>query len=133
MNRLMQHLYQSLQQLWRRLLSRLRRGRYEREMEEEMRFHLEMQIEQNIDAGMAAEEARYAARRQVGNQTWLKYTRMSSRINLTRRLCPRSLPLYLPALPIKPETPAQRRHCLPGRSGRSTDPASTSPLRRWPA
>jgi putative ABC transport system permease protein len=72
MNRLMQHLYQSLQQLWRRLLSLLRRGRYEREMEEEMRFHLEMQIGQNIDAGMAAEEARYAARWQFGNQTWLK-------------------------------------------------------------
>ncbi|HEY7183390.1 MAG TPA: permease prefix domain 1-containing protein, partial [Blastocatellia bacterium] len=64
----MQFLWRS----WRRLLSPLRRGRYEREMEEEMRFHLEMQIEQNLDAGMAAEEARYAARRQFGNQTWLK-------------------------------------------------------------
>src|SRR5262245_63954134 len=41
-------------------------------MEEEMRFHLEMQIEQNLEAGIAAEEARYAARRQFGNQTWLK-------------------------------------------------------------
>jgi len=41
-------------------------------MEEEMRFHLEMQIEHNLAAGMAAEEARYAARRQFGNQTWLK-------------------------------------------------------------
>ncbi|MBO0797714.1 MAG: ABC transporter permease [Blastocatellia bacterium] len=61
-----------LLQLCRRLLSSLRRRRYEREMEEEMRFHLEMQIEQNLDAGMAAEEARYAARRQFGNQTWLK-------------------------------------------------------------
>jgi putative ABC transport system permease protein len=68
MNRLLQHLLQ----LWRRLLSLLRRGRYEREMEEEMRFHLEMQIEQNLASGMAAEEARYAARRQFGNQTWLK-------------------------------------------------------------
>ncbi|HEY6402095.1 MAG TPA: permease prefix domain 1-containing protein [Blastocatellia bacterium] len=61
-----------LLQLWRRLISLLRRGRYEREMEEEMRFHLEMQIEQNLASGMAAEEARYAARRQFGNQTWLK-------------------------------------------------------------
>src|SRR5262245_22674890 len=68
MNSLFQHLFQ----LCRRLLSLLRRGRYEREMEEEMRFHLEMQIEQNLEAGMAAEEARYAARRQFGNQTWLK-------------------------------------------------------------
>src|SRR5215470_18226608 len=58
--------------LWRRLISLLRRGKYEREMEEEMRFHLEMQIERNLATGMAAEEARYAARRRFGNQTWLK-------------------------------------------------------------
>ena len=62
----------NLLQTWRRLLSLLRRRRYEREMEEEMRFHLEMQIEQNLSFGMAAEEAHYAARRQFGNQTWLK-------------------------------------------------------------
>src|SRR5215470_16979617 len=72
MNRLLQCLFRYVSQLWRRLLSPLRRGRYEREMEEEMRFHLEMQIEQNLASGMAAEEARYAARRQFGNQTWLK-------------------------------------------------------------
>jgi putative ABC transport system permease protein len=41
-------------------------------MEEEMRFHLEMQIEQNLASGVAAEESHYAARRQFGNQTWLK-------------------------------------------------------------
>jgi len=41
-------------------------------MEDEMRFHLEMQIEQNLGAGMSPEEARQAARRQFGNQTWLK-------------------------------------------------------------
>ncbi len=58
--------------IWRWLLSVMRRGRYEREMEEEMRFHLEMQIEQNLASGMASEEARDAARRQFGNQTWLK-------------------------------------------------------------
>src|SRR5262245_16402356 len=61
-----------LLQICRQMLSLLRRGRYEREMEEEMRFHLEMQIEQNLASGMAMEEARYAARRQFGNQTWLK-------------------------------------------------------------
>src|SRR5262249_56409356 len=61
-----------LSQLWRLLLSLLRRRRYEREMEGEMRFHLEMQIEQNLASGMAAEDAHYAARRQFGNQTWLK-------------------------------------------------------------
>jgi len=59
-------------QLWRRLLSLSRRGRYEHEMEEEMGFHLEMQIKQNLASGMAAEEAHYAARRQFGNQTWVK-------------------------------------------------------------
>jgi hypothetical protein len=58
-----------LLQLRLRLLSLLRRGRYEREMEEEARFHLETQIEQNPASGMAAEGARYAARRQFGNQT----------------------------------------------------------------
>src|SRR5499427_5625802 len=72
MNRLLQYLFQFFLQIWRRLLSLLCRRRYEREMEEEMRFHLEMQIEQNLSSGMAAEEARYAARRQFGNQTWLK-------------------------------------------------------------
>jgi predicted permease len=72
MNRLLQHLSQFVSQLRLRLFSLLRRGRYEREMEEEMRFHLEMQIEQNLSSGMAAEEAPYAARRQFGNQTWLK-------------------------------------------------------------
>src|SRR5262245_4968612 len=72
MNRLLQYLFQFVSQLWRRMLSLLRRGRHEREMEQEMRFHLEMQIEQNLAAGMAAEEARHAARRQFGNQTWLK-------------------------------------------------------------
>jgi putative ABC transport system permease protein len=61
-----------MRQLWRRLFSLMRRGRLEREMEEEMRFHFEMQIEQNLEAGMAPEDARYAAQRQFGNQTWLK-------------------------------------------------------------
>jgi hypothetical protein len=61
-----------LSQIWRWLLSLTRRGRLEREMEEEMRFHLEMQIEQNLASGMAPGEARFAAQRQFGNQTWLK-------------------------------------------------------------
>jgi predicted permease len=68
----MNHTFQYLLQLWRRLLSLLRRRRYEREMEEEMRFHLDMQIEQNLASGMVAEDASFAARRQFGNQTWLK-------------------------------------------------------------
>src|SRR5262245_3135908 len=72
MNRFLQRLFQFLSQIRRRLLSLMRRRRFEREMEEEMRFHLEMQTEQNQEAGMPAEEARYAARRRFGNQTWLK-------------------------------------------------------------
>src|SRR5215510_10902769 len=72
MNHPLRQLLQLISQLWRQLFSLLRRGRYEREMEEEMRFHLEMQIDQNLASGMAAEEAHYAARRQFGNQTWLK-------------------------------------------------------------
>jgi putative ABC transport system permease protein len=72
LRQLAQSLFQFLSQFWRRLLSLLRRGRYEREMEEEIRFHLEMQIEQNLASGMAMEKARQTARRQFGNQTWLK-------------------------------------------------------------
>src|SRR5215813_7089316 len=72
MKNLLQCPLQFLLRLWRRLCSLLHRRRLQREMEEEMRFHLEMQIEQNLAAGIPAEEARYAARRQFGNETWLK-------------------------------------------------------------
>src|SRR5215468_3134148 len=72
MNSLLRRIFQFLLRLRRRLLSLALRGKFEREMEEEMRFHLEMQIEQNLASGMAAEEARYAARRHFGNQTWIK-------------------------------------------------------------
>jgi putative ABC transport system permease protein len=72
MNRLLPYLLQFILQPSRRLLTLLRWRRYEREMEEEMRFHLALQIEQNLSSGMATEEAHYAARRQFGNQTWLK-------------------------------------------------------------
>src|SRR5262245_47130943 len=36
-----------------------------------MRFHLEMMAQENAEGGMEPEEARYAARRQFGNQTLL--------------------------------------------------------------
>src|SRR5215813_1139 len=61
-----------LSQLWRRLLFYVRRERFDRELEEEMRFHLEMKAEENAEAGVSPEEARYAARRQFGNQTLLR-------------------------------------------------------------
>src|SRR5499426_2704215 len=65
-------LLDKLSQLWRRLLFYLRRDRFDRELEEEMRFHLEMKAEENLAAGTSQEEARYAARRQFGNQTLLR-------------------------------------------------------------
>jgi predicted permease len=61
-----------LSQLWRRLRFYLRRDRFDHELEEEMRFHLEMKAQENIEAGVKPEEARYAARRQFGNQTLLQ-------------------------------------------------------------
>ncbi|MBO0800128.1 MAG: ABC transporter permease, partial [Blastocatellia bacterium] len=65
-------LFSKLSQLWRRLLLYMRRDQFDRELEEEMRFHLEMKAEENLAAGVSPEEARYAARRQFGNQTLLQ-------------------------------------------------------------
>src|SRR5262249_28993338 len=65
-------LLSKLSQLWRRLLFYLWRGQFDRELEEEMRFHLEMKAEENVANGESPEEARYAARRQFGNQTLLR-------------------------------------------------------------
>jgi predicted permease len=65
-------LFDKLSQFWRRLLFYARRDRFDRELEEEMRFHLEMKAEENFAAGISPEEARYAARRQFGNQTLLR-------------------------------------------------------------
>src|SRR5262252_6396735 len=62
----------TLIQLWRRLLFYLRRDRFDCELEEEMRFHMEMKAQENAEAGMGPLEARYAARRQFGNQTLIQ-------------------------------------------------------------
>jgi putative ABC transport system permease protein len=64
-------LFEKLLQLWRRLLFYARRNQFDRELEEEMRFHLEMKAQENAEAGLKSDEARYAARRQFGNQTLL--------------------------------------------------------------
>jgi predicted permease len=58
--------------VWRRILFYLRRDQFDRELEEEMRFHQMMRAEENQAEGLSAEDAHYAARRQFGNQTWLK-------------------------------------------------------------
>jgi macrolide transport system ATP-binding/permease protein len=65
-------LFSKLSQLWRRLLFYARRDQFDRELEEEMRFHLEMKAQENLAEGTSPEEARYAARRQFGNQTLLQ-------------------------------------------------------------
>src|SRR5262245_49925673 len=65
-------MFGKLSQLWRRLLFYARRDKFDRELEEEMRFHLEMKAQENAEAGMERLEARYAARRQFGNQTLLR-------------------------------------------------------------
>src|SRR5262245_59111927 len=65
-------LFDKLSQLWRRPLFYAWRDRFDRELEEEMRFHLEMKATENLAAGVSPEEARYAARRQFGNQTLLR-------------------------------------------------------------
>ncbi|HEY6400917.1 MAG TPA: ABC transporter permease, partial [Blastocatellia bacterium] len=65
-------MFEKLLQLWRRLLFYARRNQFDRDLEEEMRFHLEMKAEENLDASVSPEEARYAARRQFGNQTLLR-------------------------------------------------------------
>src|SRR5262245_2885776 len=64
-------MFDKLSQLWRRLRFYARRDRFDRDLEEEMRFHLEMKEEENLAVGVSPEEARYAARRQFGNQTLL--------------------------------------------------------------
>ena len=41
----------------------------EAELREELEFHLEQETEERIADGLSAEEARYAARRDLGNAT----------------------------------------------------------------
>jgi putative ABC transport system permease protein len=63
-----------LDELRRRLSVLFRRDRFDRDLDEEMQFHLVMQAEENQKKGISTEEARYAARRQFGNQMLLKET-----------------------------------------------------------
>jgi putative ABC transport system permease protein len=61
-----------LSELWPRLRKVGNRKQLDRDLNDELAFHLAKREQQNRDAGMDAEEARYAARRQLGNTTWLK-------------------------------------------------------------
>src|SRR5579859_785919 len=58
-----------LGEIWRRIVFSFQRRRLDRELAEEMQQHLELKAEANIASGMPPEEARYAARQQLGNMT----------------------------------------------------------------
>jgi putative ABC transport system permease protein len=59
-------------QFWKRLRTFAHPARLERELDDELAFHLAMREEKNRNAGMDATEARYSARRRLGNTTLLK-------------------------------------------------------------
>src|SRR5581483_5352171 len=46
-----------------------RSGKRDREIEDEIEYHVEMLAQDQMDRGMAPEEARFAARRKLGNAT----------------------------------------------------------------
>ena len=48
------------------------RERFRSELDEEMAFHVEQAAEEHVASGMSPEEARYAAKRQLGNATLVK-------------------------------------------------------------
>jgi putative ABC transport system permease protein len=58
--------------LWLRAKNLLKRKQLDRDLQEELAFHLEMREAQCRANGIDAEEARYAARRQLGNTTRLQ-------------------------------------------------------------
>src|SRR5208337_2190588 len=55
-----------------RLRSLFRKTGVERELDDELRFHLERLIEEKVGRGMTPEEARYAARRELGGVEQIK-------------------------------------------------------------
>ena len=57
---------------FRRLRWLTERGNKEAELREELQFHLEEEAEQHQAEGLAEEEARWAARRGLGNVTLLQ-------------------------------------------------------------
>lgn len=63
---------QTLRELWRRLRFLFRRGLFQRDLDEEMRYHLELSARAHADAGESPDEARFAARRELGNALRLR-------------------------------------------------------------
>ncbi len=58
--------------LWLRFKALMRRRKLDRDLEEEISFHLVMRERKHREMGLGPEEARHAARRQLGNPTLLK-------------------------------------------------------------
>ena len=58
-----------VRQTLRKLLFLLRRSQLDRDLAEEMRLHAELKARENVIQGMPVEEARFAAKRQLGNLT----------------------------------------------------------------
>ncbi len=59
-------------QIFRKLLVLVRGEKFDRELQEEMSFHRDETEKEFVASGMPAEEARYAARRQFGNELRLR-------------------------------------------------------------
>src|SRR5260370_3074933 len=59
---------------WLRIKSLLNRKQLGRDLEDELAHHLDMRAQHNRAAGMQADEARYAARRTLGNLTLVRET-----------------------------------------------------------
>jgi predicted permease len=62
----------SLVSLWNRIVGATRREREAAELAEELRFHREMLERDAVQSGVSPADAPYAARRRLGNQTWLR-------------------------------------------------------------
>src|SRR6185312_10921912 len=58
--------------LLRRLIWWLQRRRREHELREELQFHLEQEARERLEAGVSEDDARWAARRDLGNDTRLR-------------------------------------------------------------
>jgi predicted permease len=57
---------------WFRFKALANRRRLERDLDDELQFHLAMREQKLVEEGMSSEEARYTARRAIGNQTQTK-------------------------------------------------------------
>ena len=61
-----------LKSVWQRSKTLVKREQLDRDLEDELAHHVAMRAQKNREAGMGTDEARYAARRSLGNPTLLK-------------------------------------------------------------